>query len=237
MSLRILGGRLRVGRNDEAFEVDVPSLNLASGSLTALVGPSGAGKTTVLELVGLMRTPDALDALDIDGRDARDLALQGGLSACAAFRSLYVTYVVQSGGVLPFLSARENALAGLRATGSAVDAAALARLEAGAEALGIAGALEKQRAQLSGGERRRVGLLRALVAPRRLVLVDEPTTALDGKSADSVISALKTLALEHGSTVLIVTHDERRAREAGFQIYELDLRAGGLRRVLQEGSA
>ena len=151
MSLRILGGRLRVGRGSEAFEVDIPRLELVPASLVALVGPSGVGKTTVLELASLMRTPDALNVFDIAGTDARNLALHGGLSARAAFRSRHLTYIVQSGGVLPFLSARENALAGLRSAGEPVDAAAIARLEAGAEALGVADALDKRRAQLSGG--------------------------------------------------------------------------------------
>lgn len=233
MSLEIVGARLRVGRDAEAFDLDIPRLALAPGSLTALVGPSGSGKTTVLELAALLHRPAALARFRISNADAGALALRGSLTERARFRAKHVSYTLQSGGVLPFLSGRENALAGLRVTGAILDGSARTRLARAAQILGITDALDKHRSQLSGGERRRIGLLRALVAPRPLVLVDEPTSALDHETAERAIASLRGLAEEHGCTVLIATHDEWRVREAGFRVYQLITEARQDKRLLR----
>jgi len=233
MSLSIRGARLRVGCDADAFDLDVPKLDLASGSLTALIGPSGSGKTTVLEMAALLHRPAALEQFQVAGAEVRSLALRASPTERARFRAAHISYTVQSGGVLPFLTGRENAFAGLRVAGLAVDRSARIRLERIAQALGMAAALDKHRSQLSGGERRRIGLIRALVAPRPLVLVDEPTSALDGESADRAIESLSNLAEEFGSTVLIATHDEWRVRDAGFAVHELSTCSRLDKRLLQ----
>ncbi|NKN31680.1 ATP-binding cassette domain-containing protein [Marichromatium bheemlicum] len=233
--LRLAAAELRVGDAARGFTLELPELRLAAGERVALVGPSGIGKTTLLELVALLQRPTRLAALEIAGHDARELALRGGLNARAAFRARHLSYMVQSGGVLPFLSARDNALAAARVAGERIDAALLERLAIGAERLGLGAALQRGRAELSGGERKRLGLLRVLVAPRPLVLADEPTSALDGAAATTVMTALGELASRHGCAVLIVTHDEVRARAAGFRLCALRGVSPGHRRLCALG--
>ena len=232
MSLHVSGARFSIGNDSDSFQVEIPDIHIEQGKMAALVGPSGAGKTTVLELLSLMRQPQSVDKLMIAGLDVREMSLMGGLNIRAQFRARYVTYIVQSGGMLPYLSAFDNALAGIHASGNAVGKTTLEHLEASAKSLGILNVLHKKRAELSGGERRRVGLLRAMTAPKELVLVDEPTSALDAENSDKAISALVSLSRGGGSTVVIATHEYERVRDAGFQIFKLKLNEGGRFRVL-----
>lgn len=232
MSLNTIDATLTVGNGEAGFDIAIPELDLPPSSCTAIIGQSGAGKTSILEFLSLMRTPSSVTSLAISGVEVRALAMQEDISARAEFRARHIMYVVQSGGVLPFLSVQENALAGLRASGETADSRAMIRLKEGAKQLGMTKVLDKKRHQLSGGERRRVGLLRALVSPRPVVVIDEPTNALDAESADRAVEALRLLAEYRGSAVLVVTHDERRIREAGFRMFELRVRDDGSHRKL-----
>lgn len=218
MSLRIHGARLQIGKAAKILELLVPELNLDSGTCTALTGRSGSGKTSVLELAALMRAPANVGEFRIDDRDVRQLSLTGSFDARAALRAKYISYTVQSGGVLPFLNGEENALAGVRVLGRPVNASIRKRLLSMAHVLNAEDLLSKHRSELSGGERYRIGLIRSLLVPKPLVLADEPTAALDDSLASVALQLLRELADLHKSTVLIATHDVKLAQDTGFTI-------------------
>lgn len=221
MSFGVRDGQLIIGRGNQNFEVKIPELTLQRGTCSAIAGPSGSGKTSVLEFAALMSPPSRLDIFEIAGKDVRCISTSGSLDERAAFRAAHISFTVQSGGVLPFLTAEENALAGVRVLGRTVDASVRANLRSIACDLKVETSLSKFRSQLSGGERYRVGLLRSLLVPKSLVLVDEPTAALDDSLSAIVLQHLHRLADKHDTVVLIATHDVELARSIGFTIHEM----------------
>jgi predicted ABC-type transport system involved in lysophospholipase L1 biosynthesis ATPase subunit len=157
-------------------------LDIAPGDRLAIVGPSGSGKSTLLAILGGLERPDSGSVL-WQGRDLADL----DESELCRFRNRELGFVFQSQHLLPQLSALENALVPtlvpeLRAQRAEREARAR-RLCA---AVGLEGRLEHRPGQLSGGERARVALVRALVNGPRLLIADEPTGSLDARSADEL---------------------------------------------------
>jgi putative ABC transport system ATP-binding protein len=225
LSLRIREAKIEIGngkgKDNRSQIVHIPELVLASGSCTALSGASGSGKTSVLELSALMNSPASVDVFNIAGIDVEQISRQGSLDTRAAFRAEHVSFTVQSGGVLPFLTAEENILASYRVLGRSVDASVRKKLLSIAAELKVDASLSKRRSELSGGERYRIGLLRSLLVPRSLVLADEPTAALDVSMSATALQLLTDVADKNGSAVLIATHDVKLAQGAGFAIHRL----------------
>lgn len=169
-------------------------LELAAGSFTALVGPSGCGKSTLLRLVAGLRAPDGGT---VDGVPARK------------------AMVFQDPALLPWLDVRANvALPGRYGPIGDVDAA-LSRV-------GLAAHARALPATLSGGQRMRVSLARALVARPELVLLDEPFAALDGVTRRAVQAAFLELRAEERWTVLLVTHELEDAFRLADRVLALD---------------
>ncbi|MDA1266214.1 MAG: ATP-binding cassette domain-containing protein [Planctomycetota bacterium] len=181
--------------------LDGLDLTVASGETLALIGPSGSGKTTALRLVNRMLELDG-GAVRIDGEDVRTL------DPIALRRR--VGYVVQRGGLLPHLTARENVGLLGEVEGHAPDVLAarvdellsMVRLDPGQHG-------KRYPAQLSGGQRQRVGVARALYLEPQLVLLDEPFGALDPITRRELQEELG--ALLEPATALLVTHDLREA--------------------------
>lgn len=240
MTLDLQGARVVIGcpadggGDAPGFVLDIARLRLRPGDMVAVTGRSGAGKTAVLEVAGLLRAPAAAACFTLNGVDVRAVALSRDADARARARRDCIIFVPQSGGVAPFLSARDNALAGLRAQGRAVDDGAEQCLAEGARALDLSTAMAKRRDALSGGERRRVGLLRALVSRPALAIVDEPTSGLDPATADAAVATLATLAAS-GAAILAATHDIARFRAAGFSVMRV-AGAGAAVRTLEAGA-
>jgi NitT/TauT family transport system ATP-binding protein len=164
---------------DGAAVLDGFDLALAPGSITAIVGPSGCGKSSLLRLMAGLRAPDAGRVSGVPPRKA---------------------FVFQDAALLPWLDLRANvALPGRFGPIGDIDAA-IARV-------GLAEHAHKLPAQLSGGQRMRASLARALVAQPGFVLLDEAFAALDGLTRASVQQAFLELQREHGWTVLLVTHE------------------------------
>ena len=192
------------------------SATVANGEFVAVQGPSGCGKTTLLSICGALLAPDAGTAT-VDGTDLYALPAD----ARARFRAQRIGFVFQQFHLIPYLSVRDNVLAGALATGAPLPTA---RAEELIERFGLADRSRHLPSELSMGERQRVALARALLNRPGLVLADEPTGNLDEASGDIVLTALADYA-RAGGAVLMVTHDPRASRIASRT---LAMRAGRL---------
>ena len=217
---------MRVGADETAFALDLASLRLEPGELLAVTGPSGCGKSTLLEFLALLTRPAAVDRFVLNcgtvGPCDHAAALNAGhLNALARLRAGPLGYVPQSGGVLPFLSARAHADAGLWLAGLARNKEARSRFDRMTDALELGPHMGKTREQLSGGQRKRVSLLAGVSVPRCLLLADEPTSGLDDRTGELALDLLAGLATAEGTVVVIATHDAAAARRAGFTVRPL----------------
>lgn len=176
---------------------------LHMGELTMLVGPSGCGKTTLISIISgiLSSTGGEVDILGhrLSQMSDREKVL---------FRRHNIGFIFQQYNLLPALTAAENAAMPLIAAGMPdEEAASQARLFL--EKIGMEGQTEKMPRQLSGGQQQRVAIARALVHNPKLIVCDEPTAALDGKTGLAVMQILRDIANDKNRAVLIVTHDNR----------------------------
>lgn len=180
--------------------LDEVSLTVAPGKFAAVVGPSGAGKSSLLAVAGGLTRPTAGTVL-VAGHDLT----AGGRRARAALRREHIGFVFQSGNLLPALTARDQvrlplqfASGGRRGRRDPRDLLA---------EVGMAEKADRRPHQLSGGERQRVGIARALITEPRLLLVDEPTAALDRARSHEVVRLLAREAKQRSVAVVMVTHD------------------------------
>ncbi len=187
------------------------SFSVAPGEFVSLMGKSGSGKTTLLEILCGVRRADS-GSLSVVGENV--LAL--GERELALFRRTKIGVVYQSFSLLPTLTAEENIALPLLLRGEPARARRDAILAA-AEALGIAECLPKYPRELSGGQMQRVAIARASVYRPPLLLLDEPTGALDVGNTERTLAYLDSLRREHGITVFQITHD-RGAAEHGTRI-------------------
>ncbi len=174
-----------------------------AGRLTMLVGPSGCGKTTLISIIaGLLR--GASGTVRVFDEDVA--ALPAG--RLVAFRRRNVGFVFQQYNLLAGLTAAENAAVPLVGAGAPWPAA-LDRARALLDRIEMTPHADKLPRQLSGGQQQRVAIARALAHEPRLLLCDEPTAALDGKSGRAVMALLRSLAVRPGRAAIVVTHDPR----------------------------
>ncbi len=222
--------RLRKERRDGAgFTLELTRLDIGRGERVALVGPSGCGKSTALDTLAAVLRPDDAETFLFSPRpgtvvDVMAAWRAGQRDALAHLRLHHVGYVLQTGGLLPFLSARENIALARDALGLPRQDNGVARL---AERLGIARLLDTAPGRLSVGERQRVAIARALAAQPSVVLADEPTAALDPLNARSVLKLFSALAEDMGITVILVTHAPDEATTLGFRQIPVRLRRDG----------
>lgn len=197
LSLSLVGG---AGRVNILRSVD---LQVAAGETISIVGPSGAGKTSLLMVLSGLEQADS-GLIKVSGIDLRPL----DEDELARFRREQVGIVFQSFHLVPTMTALENVALPLEFAG--VDDA----LERAAAALAATGLKSRQAhfpGQLSGGEQQRVALARAFVARPKLILADEPTGNLDRETGEMVMELLFGLQQEFGTTLILVTHDPQLA--------------------------
>ena len=187
------------------FVLKIPQFSLNPGDFVAFVGESGCGKTTLLDLLGLISPPSTADLFDLDFENGlRDSVIGSGEKRLAILRRRYLGYVLQSGGLLPFLTVGENIQLSCRVNGLPASVG----LRGLAAQLGIEAQWDKKPAFLSGGQRQRVAIARALAHSPNVVLADEPTGAVDKLTAREIRNLLSKAAKDRGATVIVVTHDE-----------------------------
>ena len=186
------------------------SLEIAAGETVALVGPSGSGKSTLMTVLGGLERPTA-GRVRVDGRDLSTL----GEDALARLRRDCIGIVFQSFHLIPTMTALENVALPLELAGRRD---AFAAAGDGLEAVGLAHRLYHYPAQLSGGEQQRVAIARAFIATPKLLLADEPTGNLDAATGGLVIDCLFEQRARHGTTLVLITHDETLAQRCARRI-------------------
>jgi putative ABC transport system ATP-binding protein len=179
------------------------SVEIQAGEIVIVTGPSGSGKTTLLTLVGALRSAQdgSLEILGKELRKARPAALEGVRRQ--------IGFIFQQHNLLGALSALQNVELGARASGKFPRPSQQRRAKEMLEAVGLGERMQHKPEHLSGGQRQRVAIARALVSEPAIVMADEPTASLDKQSGREVVDRMKVLAKEHGTTILLVTHDNR----------------------------
>jgi putative ABC transport system ATP-binding protein len=188
------------------FNLHLTELTLHPGEHRALVGPSGCGKSTLLDLLALALKPRNVGRFRLTvGANDHDLDTiwRQSPNRLADLRGRFMGYVLQQGGLLPFLTVRENILLPARLQ-NVVDTGFCIQL---AEQLGIDDLLEKRPVTLSVGERQRVGIARALVHRPAILFADEPTASVDAANAEGIAELLIQMADVAGAAMIVATHD------------------------------
>jgi lipoprotein-releasing system ATP-binding protein len=193
-----------LGLPNEAEVLHGLSLQVRQGEFVALMGPSGSGKSTLLNIVGLLERMTAgsyrLQGEEVAGLSDAELTFR---------RRRTLGFVFQFHHLLPAFSALENVTLPVLMGEGRVPAAMRERARELLAAVGLAAAMDKRPAQLSGGMQQRVAIARALVLQPPLVLADEPTGNLDTASSDEVFARLRQIHRELGTSFVVVTHDPR----------------------------
>ncbi|MGE9267281.1 MAG: ABC transporter ATP-binding protein [Verrucomicrobiales bacterium] len=189
------------------------SLEVPRGQFLSLMGPSGSGKTTLLNLIAGIDSPTS-GSLSIDDHDIAGLSR----AALARWRAKNVGYIFQLYHLVPILSAHENVELPLLLT-KMNRRERRAKVDSALELVGLSDRAQHRPTELSGGQEQRVAIARAIVHNPGLLVADEPTGDLDRESADRILDLLRTLAREHGKTIVMVTHDPKAAAAADRQLH------------------
>ena len=196
--------------------IDDISFNVSEGEFVAIMGASGSGKTTLLNCIS---TIDRVTAGHIFLGDTDITEIKG--KALNKFRRDNLGFIFQDFNLLDTLTAYENislALSIMKKPAKEIDSA----VKKVAEQLGITDVLDKYPYQMSGGQKQRVASARAIITDPKLVLADEPTGALDSKSAKLLLERFRYLNSECGATIMMVTHDSFTASYAGRVLFIKD---------------
>ena len=228
----------RYHKGDETITpLDAVSLNIEQGEFISLMGASGTGKSTLLNLVASIDKPDS-GSIVIDGIDITRLSR----TRLANWRATNMGYIFQTHNLVPVLTAYENIELPLMLLPMS-RSERRKRVEIAMKAVDLLDRADHYPRQLSGGQEQRVGIARAIVAHPKVVVADEPTGDLDSDTSDQILNLLKRLKEQLNVTLLMVTHDADAAEIADKQ-FRLDYgklietrverqktRAGGQRRV------
>lgn len=225
--LYALRGLCKAYRHNADFVLEIPSLDIQAGQKLAFIGPSGCGKSTTLDILAGILRPDSANTFSFAPHpehqyDLMALWARGKRNALSALRLHHVGYVLQTGGLLPFLNVWDNIMLPRRALGlgdtqDPVVQDMVHRLE-------LTPLLHALPVRLSVGERQRVAIARALSTRPAVVLADEPTAALDPPKATVVMELFTALTDQLGCTVIMVTHAPDMAARHGFGLLPMVVR-------------
>lgn len=192
------------------------NLNINRGEVVSITGPSGAGKTTLLQIMGSLDKPDGGRVL-YDGQDITRMSEK----EISAFRNRHIGFVFQFHQLLPEFTALENITIPMLIAGQGMRQAN-ARAKELLELLGLADRADHKPAELSGGEKQRIAVARALANQPDVILADEPSGSLDTKNKEELHKLFFSLRNQLGQTFVIVTHDESLAAMTDRTIRLLD---------------
>jgi putative ABC transport system ATP-binding protein len=196
----------RLGRSATVEALRGVEIRIEPGEMVAIMGPSGSGKSTLMHVLGLLHAPDLNDGprpeLRFEGRDMVTL----GEAERTRIRARRMVFVFQDFNLVPTLTALENVMLACDYAGIRGAVGRTAALEA-LDLVALAGRGDHRPAELSGGEKQRAAIARALVNRPSLVLADEPTGNLDSERSTEVLALLRRYNREHGQTFVLVTHD------------------------------
>jgi putative ABC transport system ATP-binding protein len=191
--------------------LDSVSLDIEAGQFVSLMGASGTGKSTLLNLIASIDRPDA-GTIVVDGADITKLSR----TALANWRAENIGYIFQTHNLIPVLTAYENVEMPLLLLPMS-RAERQRRVDIALQAVDLTDRAEHYPRQLSGGQEQRVGVARAIVAHPKVVVADEPTGNLDDDTSVQILNLLRRLNVELGITLIMVTHDPEAAAIAGRQ--------------------
>ena len=179
------------------------SFEIEQGEFTAIMGPSGSGKSTCMNMIGCLDRPSS-GLVEINGRET---ALMNE-KELAQLRNITIGFVFQQYHLIPAMTALENVMLPLKY--QKVDKGErLERAKEALKAVGLGERLNHRPHELSGGQKRRVAIARAMISRPKILLADEPTGALDSETGVQVMELFREINKTNGTTVIIVTHDPR----------------------------
>lgn len=189
----------------DCVALDTVSMHIRKGEFVAIIGASGSGKTTMLNIIGGLDT-DYMGSCVVRNKEISSLSDV----ECCTLRSRYISYVYQFFNLISFLTVKENMCLASQIKGKKVDEKELNQV---LKLLGLEHKKDSFINELSGGQQQRVAIARAILAHTDIILADEPTGNLDGENAKNVMDILKALNKE-GKTIVLVTHDLKIANYA-----------------------
>ncbi len=200
------------------------NFSIEPASFVSFVGPSGSGKSTLLNMIGCLDPPTG-GSLHVAGQD---IALMDRKQA-ARFRGEHIGFVFQDFNLIPVLTVFENVEYPLLMVQNWPEQKRKKQVQNLLEAVGMGDQGDKYPSQISGGQKQRTAVARALVTNAKLVLADEPTANLDGETANRIINLMKKMRDEFDTTFIFSTHDPRvmRSAEIIFTLEDGKLRNGG----------
>lgn len=209
------------------FRLEIPQLDIERGAKLAFIGESGSGKSTLLELLAMILRPDESERFTFRPRSqdaANDVTAAwqaGDVDLLADLRSRHIGYVLQHGGLLPYLTVRDN----INLSRRLLDGPGDDMSEHWAEKLRIAAQLDKRPAELSIGQRQRVAIARALAHDPTVLIADEPTAAIDPLNAERIVGLMVGLVDELGVTLIVASHAHELMQHAGLRMIDLRVEA------------
>ncbi len=189
----------------DCVALDTVSMHIRKGEFVAIIGASGSGKTTMLNIIGGLDT-DYMGSCVVRNKEMSSLSDV----ECCTLRSRYISYVYQFFNLISFLTVKENVCLASQIKGKKVGEKELDQV---LKLLGLEQKKDSFANELSGGQQQRVAIARAILAHTDIILADEPTGNLDGENAENVMDILKALNKE-GKTIVLVTHDLKIANYA-----------------------
>ena len=199
---------------DRLIVLDGININIVSGSINTIVGESGSGKSTLLNVLSSLDSFDQGD-LVIDGKDIKSLSEEG----LSTFRNRTIGFIFQFHHLLPDYTVNENILMPIWIkSGYKKNQESLNLLDA----FGLIKLKDKYPNEISGGERQRVAIIRAIINNPKIIFADEPSGNLDEKNSKKLIDLFKTINRDYGTTILLTTHNPQIA-SIGSKVFELKL--------------
>ena len=218
--LVLTGVEKKLGDLDHSITIQIPKFELRQREIVAIVGSNGCGKSTMLDIISMLCKPDRAEQFIIysNGGDFNDVQSLNE-KEINKLRRNNIAYILQSGGLLEFLTLQQNI-------------SLVTRLKKGKQAnfneivksLGIEKLLNKKPMQLSGGQRQKGAVARALIQQPDIILADEPTSAMDSLSAIRLMENLTTRVSNSGSSLVLVSHDASLVQDFAHRVYRFSVK-------------